>query len=281
MNKANVDKKTVVTLISVYAVIIVVLLVIEFVPGLRFHIKTEREVTLEKYETLNDPNGYGDYIAENQELYTDQILGFYDFDDEYDEEHLHFVYDYPVHKSDHQTMRFTDDELNCDGVPELYMFDRRWGYEDMGGAMIAQNGCAVISMEMAYLALAHDDTYDPADIADIAVENDCLDIFGGIHQDKVTTLANALGINAVEFNYWQDEVKEGLEEDLKNSLDKENVVVFAAMSGETFGGHAIIIKGYDENGFYINDPASREKTDQTWSFDVMQSELVGFWEMSL
>lgn len=283
----SVDKKTVLEICLTFGIILAVLLVIEFVPGIKYHEKTERELTIEKYAELDDPYGYGDYIAENQELYTDQILDAFIFDDDnYDYENdrmdaLHFVYDYPVHKNDYQTMAFTDEEINSSEVPALYMSDRRWGYEEMDGVLISNFGCALLSMEMAYLYLTHDASMDPVKMAQLAVDNEYNDTFlGGVLQEHMTEFANSLGLDAVEYNYWNDDVKEGLEDTLKAALDKENTVVLAGMTGETFGGHAIIIRGYDENGYYINDPASREKTGQVWSFDVFQNELVGIWELS-
>ena len=54
----------------------------------------------------------------------------------------------------------------------------------------------------------------------------------------------------------------------------------AAMHGDTFGGHALIVRGYDENGFYINDPADEENTAQAWDFDVFANELGRYWEIS-
>ena len=131
MSKNAVDKKTIISICLTYGIILAVLLVIEFVPGLKYHDKTSRELILEKYAALDDPDGYGDMIVENQELYPDEILDVFSFDsDTYEseserQETLHFVYDYPVHKNDHKTMQFTDEEVNSREVPALYMFDRR------------------------------------------------------------------------------------------------------------------------------------------------------------
>ncbi len=286
MSKNVVDKKTIISICLTYGIILAVLLVIEFVPGLKYHEKTHREIVLDKYAALDDPDGYGDMIFENQEFYSDEILDVFDFSDYYyrlesiRQETLHFIYDYPMHKDDYKTMQFTDEEINSTEVPALYMFDRRWGYEKMGGISIKSSGCAVAALEMAYLYLTHDTSLDPVKIGKIAEENKYLAVLGGLEQNNITSLANDIGLNAVEYNYWNDDVKEDLEKNLKAALDKEDTVVLAGMTGDTFGGHAIIIRGYDENGYYINDPNSTENTEKTWDFDVFRNELIGFWELT-
>lgn len=215
------------------------------------------------------------YIIDNIEDYPDSILDVY-----YNEEDsLDFVYNYPFHKNDYENMSYTDEELQSETVPALYMFDSRWGYETIGGSYIKSEGCGAVALAMAHLAVFHNGEADPVTIARLAEENDCIGgVFGGIRIHDIARLAGLMGFTVTEHN-----CEEGVslsEEELRAALDTPGTAVFAAMDGETFGGHAIIIRGYGEDGYYINDPASRENTETVWSFDVFKNELTRYYELS-
>ncbi len=215
------------------------------------------------------------YIIDNIDEYPSSILNIY-----YDnKDNIDFVYNYAFHGNDYQSMSYTDEELNSETVPALYMFDNRWGYETIGGQYIKSGGCAVVALAMAHLAVFHNADADPVTIARLAEENDCLAMLGGVRSRDMGRLAELMGFAVTEHNF--EEGGELSEEELRAALDTSGTVVLAAMSGDTFGGHALIIRGYDENGYYINDPADKENTETVWSFDVFKNELIRYYELSV
>lgn len=218
------------------------------------------------------------YIIDNIEQYPKSILDlYYNKEDNFD-----FVYNYPFHKDDYKTMSFTAEELNCETIPALYMDDPRWGYEPFGDDIIKTGGCSLVSMTMAWLYLRHDGTIDPVIVGRFIEDNGYVGMFGGLLRKNTGDVLGGLGFEYTEHNYDENEGGSGTvtAEELKAALDKPGTVVYACMSGETFGEHAMIIRGYDENGFYVNDPASREKTDKVWDISVFENELVRFYEVS-
>ncbi|MBP1561138.1 MAG: C39 family peptidase [Oscillospiraceae bacterium] len=280
MNKNSSDKKTAIMILVTFAVVIIVLLIIEFVPGIKYHEKTSKELLLEKYAALN--NEYGDYIAANGDLYPEEVLTWCGFGEGYNEDDMMLVYNYPAHVNDYDSMSFTDEELNCKEIPALYMTDTRWGYEYDGDGTISRDGCAAVSITMANLYLNHNSEVDPVKVMDYAYNNDYIGFSGGIRSRHISDVLEHFGLKNTEHNFDKDEGGSGelTEAELKNALDKENTAVMAAMYGETFSGHAIIIRGYDENGFYINDPGDREKTEKVWKFDELKGELMRYWEIN-
>ena len=278
MNKSNIDKKTALTICITYAVIIAVLLVIEFVPGLKYHEKTHEEILAEKYLALNDADGYGKYISENYELYSSEILGTYNFDRDssYD---LKFVYDYPVHKNDYSTMSFTDEELNCTEIPELYMFDPRWGYEHIGNSLIKNNGCSAVCLTMANLYLNHNSDADPVKIANTAEELGATLMWGNIFASRIAEIADIYGMTAAAYDCYNTDHRI-TEEELKGLLDKEDNVVLINELGDNFGAHMMIVKDYDENGYDIIDPANPDHTARKWTFEELAPEIAYYWEIT-
>ncbi len=216
------------------------------------------------------------YIIDNIEEYPDSILKVY-----YNNtDNIDFVYNYPFHKNDYASMTYTDNELNSETVPALYMSDSRWGYETIGGRYIMTDGCGAAALAMAHLAVFHNADADPVTIARLAEENDCIGgVFGGIRIQDIGRLAELMGFAVTEHNYEEGDVLS--EEELRAALDTSGTVVLAAMDGDTFGGHALIIRGYDENGYYINDPADKKNTETVWNFDIFKNELIRYYELTV
>lgn len=231
-----------------------------------------------KLAELAETDERAEYIIENEELYTDELIKlFY-----YDEESLDFVYNYPFHKDDYKSMSFTEEELNCKSVPALYMDDNRWAYETMGGEYIRQSGCMAVSLTMANLYLNHNGDIDPKKVALVTEENDNVGYFGGISNDGLQDVINKLGFNSELHDYTDGKNKIATVdiETIRDIVDSGRVCL-ACMFGDTFGAHAIIIREVTEDGkILLNDPASSENTDRAWDFDALESEIYFLWDLN-
>lgn len=262
-------------IISVAIVVIAVAVLILLIP-----VENKRKLH-EKYGILAE-NAETDeksaYILNNIELYPDNILELYYYDYE---ENVDFVYNYPFHKDDYSQMSFTAEELNSDTVPLLFMDDRRWGYEPLGESFVQELGCVPVSLTMAYLYLTNKGDIDPPKVSAIA---DSIDAWGmyGISNDKMTELCSSIGLTAVEYNYSPDSENSGMADInvIREALEKDHVVM-AGMIGDTFGNHAVIIRQCGDNGeIYINDPASRKKSETVWDFNEIKPDIYFIWEIS-
>ena len=214
------------------------------------------------------------FIIENEELYPQDILNIYFSESDY----LDFVYEYPFHKDDYANMSYTEKELNSDTVPALYMIDSRWAYED--NCRVRVYGCAAVSISMASLYLTHDTCVDPVKIMRYADDMGYIGIFGGITDEYTADLCKAFGLNVKITRYSENREKttHANFDDIKSILDNGHVIM-AGMAGDTFGVHAIIIKGYSGDKLYINDPASPEKTEKMWRFDDIEPELMYIYDL--
>ncbi len=68
------------------------------------------------------------------------------------------------------------------------------------------------------------------------------------------------------------------EEALKTQLDAGSVIICAMRTGDfTVTGHFIVIYGYDEYGFKVNDPNCVARSRQSWSFDRIKYQIKKIW----
>lgn len=257
------DKKMVFGLSGLFAAVIIIMLLL--IPVEKKH---EFYKKWGKLAVLAETDERAKFAIDNAELYPD-----YWFDMLYDDDDFELAYNYPFMKDSYQTASFTDEELNSEEVPAIYMDDLRWFYEQPS---IRRQGCVAVAITMVNLYLNHNGDVDPVKIVNYADENDFYEI-GGISQEKVNELLIYFGMTPEEHIFDTENGEKITEQELKAAVDTENAAVMAAVKGDTFGRHAFIIRGYDENGFYINDPASPEKTSKCWDFDVFENELTRYW----
>lgn len=269
----NDTKKTAIIITSTFAVIIITLLAL-----IPLEKKNQLYAEWGKIAELSETDQRAKYIIENEQLYPEDLIN----ELRSDPEELEFVYNYPFHKDDYKTMSYTDEEL--DGrVPALYMYDNRWCYQTINDYyFVKYGGCEVVSLTMAYVALTGKTDMDPYKISLIAHEIDATGLFGGIIDERSMDLIHEIGLNAVEYKFINDENRQKDKhadiQEMKSILDQGHVIM-AGMVGETFGVHAIIIRGYEGDSFYINDPDSEENTSRLWSFDEFEPEMFFMWDL--
>lgn len=265
-------KKTIILTAAVFAAIIAVMAAL--IPVQK---KNEYYSKWGRLAVLAETDSRAKYITEHEELYPEEILDvFYRRGEKY----LQFVYDYPQHDGDYATMSFTEEELNCAEVPALYMEDPRWAYED--GCRVRFCGCAAVSLTMANLWLKHDSSADPVMIMRYADQMGYIGTWGGIKDVNTADVCEAMGLNVSVMNFTEDmkKISHADPETIKSMLDKGHVLM-AGMSGETFGVHAVIIRGVEDGKVRINDPASRKNTETLWDFDRFESEMMFLYEIYL
>ena len=65
---------------------------------------------------------------------------------------------------------------------------------------------------------------------------------------------------------------------VKAELDKGNILICAMGPGDfTVSGHFIVIYGYDDNGFQINDPNCVARSRKVWTFEEIKDQIKKIW----
>ncbi len=156
-------------------------------------------------------------------------------------------------------------------VPLLLQWDMRWGYESFGSSNIGLAGCGPTCMSMAYLFLTEDLEGNPKKIADFC-SNQGFYTHQGTSWDFWTLGAKQLGLEGKELplDEWN----------MKSALDEGGLIVCSMWPGDfTTSGHYILIRGYNKEGFLVNDPNSREKSDKVWSYDALDGQIRNLWKI--
>lgn len=205
-----------------------------------------------------DPDQYSDQYAEK----LTELL-------ELNEEAADYVLCYPDRESyKSQAIDLTEDVAGG-GVPLLVQWDKRWGYDSYGDGMIGLAGCGPVCLDMAYLYFTGDTGMTPREMAAFAYDNGYY-AEGGTSWSLWTEGAAKLGLCGEELPLDQSA--------MERALDDGKVIICSMRPGDfTTTGHFILIRGYDEGGFYVNDPNRRSNSERQWDFDTLRYQIKNLW----
>lgn len=187
------------------------------------------------------------------------------------EEALEFVYDYPAEHVKEHTIDLTE-EVSMDSVPLFVQWDKRWGYEKYSGNFFAASGCGPTTLSMVVVYLTHDREASPIAVAKYSKE-------AGYSVDGSGSSWTLISEGCMHYGVKAKTV--ALDESrMKAELDEGHPIVVNVGPGDfTDTGHFMVITGYDDEGFSINDPNSIEKSGKRWLFRNISSQIRAVWSM--
>ena len=154
----------------------------------------------------------------------------------------------------------------------MQQWDKRWGYEKYSGNYFAASGCGPTALSMVVLYLTHDAQASPLAVAEYAKEAGYSVDGSGSAWDLISKGCRHYGVNAKTIKEDEDTFKE--------RLDEGNLIVVNVGPGDfTEKGHFMVITGYDDEGFTINDPNSIIKSNTHWQFERLSSQIRAAWRM--
>ncbi len=167
---------------------------------------------------------------------------------------------------------FTSQELTQQ-FPLFLQWDKRWGYVSYGGSMIGLSGCGPTCLSMVLVSLTGQSDQTPDAVARFSEERGYYVEGSGTAWSLMTEGASLLGLYARELSL--DETV------MKSALDSGNPIICSMGPGDfTTQGHFIMIYGYDENGFWINDPNCIARSGKSWTFDTLRGQIKNLWAYS-
>lgn len=191
---------------------------------------------------------------------------------ELNEETRDYVEGYPDRSSYLQDPIDITEDFVSGQVPLLMQWDRRWGYCAYGDSMIGLAGCGPLCMTQAYLYFTEDTGMNPKKMAEFAYDSGYY-TSEGTSWSLWTEGAGKLGLSGRELSLDQNL--------MERALDAGELIVCSMGPGDfTTAGHFILIRGYDENGFYVNDPNRRSNSSRQWDFDALRCQIRNLWALS-
>lgn len=185
------------------------------------------------------------------------------------EEAYDFVESYPDREKYKNEAIDLSKDYKAGSVPLLIQWDKRWGYNLYGDAMIGLSGCGPACMTMAYLYHTGDTAMNPRKMAEYAQES-------GYHSDEGTSWSFWTE-GAAELGLYGEEISLS-ENTMEAVLDSGGLIVCSMAPGDfTDGGHYILLRGYDEKGFFVNDPNKKSNSKKQWTYETLHSQIKNLW----
>lgn len=154
--------------------------------------------------------------------------------------------------------------------PLFLQWDKRWGYETYGDFNIALSGCGPTTLAMAAVALTDDNAITPDLVAEYSMNNGFYVEDTGTAWSLMTDGCENFGIKAEEVSL--DEYV------MKNQLDAGKVIICSMRKGDfTSVGHFIMIYGYNDQGFFVNDANWIYRSSRAWSYEELKNQIRILW----
>ena len=167
----------------------------------------------------------------------------------------------------------TESEKEQD-FPLFLQWDPRWGYVEYGDdSCIGLAGCGPACLSMALYYLTGDESLTPDRVGDYSMENGC-------YISGVGTAWVLMEVMPLEYGIGVRQPAISLEE-MEKALNGGDVIILSMGPGDfTAAGHFIVVYGYDEDGFMVNDPNCVARSRRRWSFSEIEGQIKHMWVLS-
>lgn len=189
-----------------------------------------------------------------------------------------FVLNYPLeYGKDHaiDISGHADDE----GVPLFIQWDAQWGYRDYVGNIAGLSGCGPTCLAMVMYHFTRDPAMHPAYMMEFAESNRTYANENGATQWALFTQGAAeLGLTVKELTSEQI----ASESKIADVLADGKVIVANVGPGVfTEIGHYLLVVGYEDGKFQINDPNSPANSARLWAFEEFADQIKMMWAFSM
>ena len=256
-------KKTAIVLLSVLSILLIALLGAKPAYNLYRDIsfgweeRSEQEHIVKAHaETMGI--SYGEYPVSLIELF------------ERNPETEGFVLNYPFRKDKNPDISDVDRET----VPLFLQWDPQWGYEKYGSDVIGITGCGPTCLAMAGYYLTGEERFNPEQVAEFAYKNGYYENGYGSSWTLISEGAGKLGMTATELPL--------VKKKMTDALEAGNPIILAMGKGDfTTTGHYIVLTGWDGEAFTVNDPNSKVRSNQTWTYEQLEKQIRNIWAIGV
>ena len=179
-----------------------------------------------------------------------------------------FVLDYPVRED----MDIDLSSYKRTSVPLFLQWDPMWGYEKYGSSYLAVTGCGPTCLAMAGYYLTGDEAMNPKAIAEFAEDNGYYAKGYGSSWTLISEGAGKLGLKATELPL--------VKKKITDALEAGNPIILALGKGDfTTTGHYIVLTSWNGEAFTVNDPNSRARSSQLWTYEQLEKQIRNIWSI--
>lgn len=233
------------------------------------------EPTTAPTETLTPMEELELFAAEHDltlEDYPEKLLELYDRNPEARE----YVMNYPLEYGKEHEIDISG-YADYEGVPLFIQWDKQWGYKDYIGSVAGLSGCGPTCLSMVTYHFTRDPEMTPAYMMEFAEKNQYAFKGVGTQWTLFQQGAKKLGLDMKELTAEQMTN----EAYIAKVLDSGRVIVMNVKPGIfTTVGHYMLVVGYEDGKFRINDPNSPANSAKLWDFDEFDQDIKIMWSFS-
>lgn len=164
-----------------------------------------------------------------------------------------------------------------EGVPLFIQWDKQWGYRDYIGSVAGLSACGPTCLSMVTYYFTRDPEMTPAYMMDFSEKNHYGVKGSGTQWTLFSEGAEKLGLDMKELTSEQI----ASEEKIAKVLDTGRIIVANVKPGVfTTVGHYLLVVGYEDGKFKINDPNSPANSEKLWEFEEFSEDIRMMWSFS-
>lgn len=154
--------------------------------------------------------------------------------------------------------------------PLFLQWDPRWGYEPYGDSCIGLAGCGPTCLSMVLFYLTGDESLTPDKVAAYSMENGYYVEGTGSSWALMEDVPKLYGIKVTSVSSTAN--------NMRAVIDNGGIVICAMGKGEfTTSGHYIVIFGYNNEGFMVNDPNCVARSNRRWTYSEIEKQIKSIW----
>ena len=187
-------------------------------------------------------------------------------------EAIDFVLNYPLRKG---SILPTDLSplKNSKTIPLLMQWDLRWGFKIYGSDAAGLTGCGPTCLSMVAIYLTKNTDLTPAYLMDFAISNGYYSAGSGTAWTLFSQGAPKLGLTVETVPLVKNLIVRHVE-------SGKPVILSMGPGAFTTGGHYIVLTGYTDGKFSVNDPNSITNSQKLWSYEEIKDQIKNIWAFS-
>lgn len=183
-----------------------------------------------------------------------------------------FVLEYPIASKETFSIDLSEYK-NCETVPLLMQWDQRWGYLRYGKDVAGLTACGPVCLSMAAIYLTGDSAYSPDRMIRFASENNYYVSGSGSSWTLISEGGQKLGFQVTELPLDENRIRQALNSGLP-------VICVVGPGDFTTSGHFLVLTGYEDGKFRINDPNSYANSQKLWAYEDIKSQIRNIWSIA-
>lgn len=183
-----------------------------------------------------------------------------------------FCLEYPRYWNKESTADMSAYE-DVEGVPLFLQWDLQWGYFDYRGNLLGLSGCGPTTLAMAAYYFTGDPDMNPLTLAQFALDNGYRYPGNGTAWSFMSEGARQLGLKSRVLGLSEWAMVDAL-------ANGELIICIMAPGQFTTSGHYILLTGYENGSFTVNDCNSITRSRRTWTYEEICDEILNLWAIS-